>query len=260
MNGIVAYGQQFTSRKGIFHLNLKKLMLPTQTIEKLILDHLQRKCPFSLIRINDGENRAIGYKKFVTKKQMPRWFRYTGVEEPDERVKGALIQAIKGADVVGFPTQEHTMFRPLSEKILTYYKLNSKRICNGIVNRVLLKNGGLSRIIKGQRIILVGLTIGEAAPTFQRMGAKIVGIEPVLGFQDIPRVLRQIEKLPDFDLALVSAGIPAKTICVQISRRLGKVALDMGHVPELVLYPDKRYGEVIKDWLAKNPSVSSRKK
>lgn len=240
-------------------MNLKSQMLPSQRVESIIKEHIQRHLPFSLIRINDGENRALGYNIFVAEKQIPRWFRYTGVEKPDEKVRKALLQSIRDADMVGFPTQDNPVFRPLSEKILTYYQLKPKSICNGIINRFLLKNGGLKRIIGGKRVALIGLTIGEAAEMVQNMGARIVLIEKVHGFNDIPRVLNRLSRAPEYDLALVSAGIPAKIICTQISKRFRKVALDMGHLPELLLYPDKRYGEVISDWLNRFSPALERK-
>lgn len=233
-------------------MNLKSQMLSANQVESLIKDRVQHHRPFSLIRINDGENRALGYGIFVNERQLPRWFRYTGVDKPDESVRRALIQSIKDADMVGFPTQDNPVFRPLSEKILAYYKLKPRYICNGIINRFFIKNGGLKRIIRGQRVALVGLTIGEVAKKLESMGASIVAIEKVHGFKDLPRVLKRLANAPEYDIALVSAGIPAKIICTQLSKRYGKVALDMGHLPELLLYPTKRYGEVITDWLNKH--------
>lgn len=240
-------------------MNLKKLMLSSQYVEHLIIQSLQRHKPLALIRINDGENRALGYKLFVTKKQLPHWYRYTGIEQPNEKVRSALIHSIKEADIVGFPTQDNPLFRPLSEKILSHYKLRPKKICNGIINRFLLKTGGLERIIRGRKVILVGLTIGEALTTFKKMGGDIVGIEKVKGFDDIPRVIKKIASFPEFDVALVSAGIPAKILCCQISKRFGKVALDMGHIPELILNPNKRYGQIMKEWLVKHPPMTTTK-
>jgi hypothetical protein len=232
-------------------MDLRKHMIPSQQVEALIIHSLKLHKPLSLIRINDGENRALGYERFVTKKQLPHWYRYTGVDEPNESIRRALLQSIKDADIVGFPSQDHILFRPLSEKILAYYKLRPKYICNGAVNRYLLKNGGLERIIRGRKVLLIGLTIGKVSAQLKKMGGTIVGTEKVNGFTDIPRVMRRIAAYPDYELALVSAGIPAKIICTQISKRFGKVALDMGHIPELILYPNKRYGQIMKDWLIK---------
>ena len=225
-------------------------IIPTNEVETLIVNHLRQKKPFSLIRINDGENRFLGHGTFG--KLLPSWLRYTGVEKMDNNVRQALIRAIRVADMVGLPTNNGPNFRPLAEKVFDHYHLNPKRICKGTVNIQLYKSGALFRILPGIRTILLGNTLPKVAPVFKEMGAIIVGIEKVRGFSGIPRVLEQVKRFPDFDLALVSAGIPAKTLCTEIRRALGKVALDIGHLPEFIMYPDEVYLNVIRRYLKQN--------
>lgn len=234
-----------------------KQMIPLQRAEEILRQHIQEKKPFSLIRINDGETRAIGYNIFINTKQLPGWYRYTGVDTPTEAVRGALIRAIKEADLVGLPTRSAAPFRPLTEKILTKYQLRPKLICNTNINRWLYHHDGLARLVKGQRLLLLGKTIRKVIPAFRAMGAKVVAAETVNGFADIQRVLQYVRTCPDFDLALVSAGIPAKPICTSIRRFYGKVAIDLGHVPEMMLYPGLRYGEIIRKWLKEHPAAKS---
>lgn len=51
-----------------------KQMIPLQRAEEILRQHIQEKKPFSLIRINDGETRAIGYNIFINTKQLPGWY------------------------------------------------------------------------------------------------------------------------------------------------------------------------------------------
>lgn len=229
-------------------------IIPATDVEKAILSHLQQKKPFSLIRINDGENRFLGHPIFG--KLIPSWLPYTGVNKDDSDARNALIRAIKEADMVGLPIINKPNFRPLAEKVFTYYKLNPHRICKGTINIELYKNGAFRRILPGVRTILLGSTLPKVAHVFKEMGAIIVGMEPVNGFKDIPRVMRKIQHMQSFDLALVAAGFPAKTLCVEIRKTMGKVAMDIGHVPEVILYPDEVYLNVIRRYL-KNSSHSS---
>lgn len=231
-------------------------IIPTDQVETIIKSHLRRKKPFSLIRINDGENRFLGHDIFGD--LIPSWLAYTGVKRTDDEARHALIKAIKTADMVGLPTNDKPNFRPLAEKVFTHYGLNPRRICKGTVNMELFKNGALKRILPGTRVILIGSTIPKVAREFSRMGATIVGTEVVRGFTDIPRVLKRTKKFPRFDLALVSAGIPAKTLCVELQRELGKIAIDIGHVPEYIMFPHEVYLNVIRRYL-RDPRSGAKK-
>jgi hypothetical protein len=231
-----------------------QMIMSPEKVERTILDALLKKKPFSLIRIYDGELRMLGYKIFVSKEQMPNWFRYTGVNVPNEEVRSALLKAFREADMVGLPTRDEFVFRPLAERVIDYFKIQPKKICHGAIHSMLYKNGGLARLVKGRRIILLGCTIHKVAPNFAKMGAKISMVETVNSFSDIPRVMAKISASPPFDMALVSAGIPAKILCTKIRKNFGKVALDIGHVPELIQYPNKKYLDVINQWLVEHPA------
>lgn len=226
-------------------------VISTDQVEAIILKHLHEKKPFSLIRINDGENRFLGHEIFG--KLLPSWLPYTGVDRVNKDIRIALLKAIKEADMVGLPTNDKPNFRPLAEKVLFHYKVNPRRICNGNININLYKNGAFKRILPKTRVILLGSTLSQVANVFRDMGATIVGVESVNGFKDIPRVLRRVRQFPLFDLALVSAGFPAKTLCVEIRKTMGKVALDIGHVPEYILYPGEVYLNVIRRYLKQSP-------
>jgi hypothetical protein len=222
-------------------------IIPTDQVEQTIRDSLREKKPFALIRINDGENRFLGHGVFG--KLLPSWLPYTGIDHHNKTVRSALLKAIKGADMVGLPTNNNSNFRPLAEKVLTHYKLNPPRICSGKINIDLYKSGAFKRFLPKTRIILLGSTLSKVASVFTDMGATIVGMEPVHGFKDMPRVLQQVRRFPPFDLALISAGFPAKSLCVAIRNNLGKVALDIGHIPEYIMYPNEVYLNVIRRYL-----------
>lgn len=233
-------------------------MIHPQAAEKSLMHHIKAKKGFALIRISDGENRALGYKIFINKKQLPGWYRYTGVNIPTEPVRRALIQAIRDADLVGLSIRDGDAFRPLTERILDRYKLRPKQICNANINQWLYSHGGLTRLVKGRRLLLLGCTMSKVKSAFAAMGAKVVATDAVNGFSDIERVIRTIPTYPDFDIALVSAGIPAKPICTKISHIYNKVAIDLGHVPEMILYPDLRYGKIMRMWLKEHPAPNPR--
>jgi hypothetical protein len=55
----------------------------------------------------------------------------------------------------------------------------------------------------------------------------------VNGCGDIERVMDRIRGI-DFDIALVSAGVAAVVIVSRIASRLGKVAVDFGHMADII--------------------------
>ncbi|HHZ20050.1 MAG TPA: hypothetical protein GX391_06030 [Firmicutes bacterium] len=230
------------------------LMLAVQEVEAILLQKVRQKRPFALIRINDGENRVLGLDLFFDRKKLPPWFRYTGVERFDEKIRQALIRSIKEADMVGLPTPDGFAFRPLAEKVLRHFHLSPKLICPGNINRFLLKRKIIEKMVKSRRVLLLGLTMSKVKGAFQRMDARIVAVEPVHGFADLPRVMQKLRVIPDYDIALVAAGIPGKPLCTHIRKTYGKIAVDIGHVPELLLFPNKPYHQIIKNWLKTYPA------
>ena len=66
-------------------------------------------------------------------------------------------------------------------------------------------------------------------------------ISPVNGMSDIPRIMREAAA-HHFDIALVSAGIPAVVIAQRVATELGKVALDFGHLANSFLKGEASYG------------------
>ena len=45
-----------------------------------------------------------------------------------------------------------------------------------------------------------------------------------------------------------------ETPFMHIRKTYGKIAVDIGHVPELLLFPNKPYHQIIKNWLKTYPA------
>jgi hypothetical protein len=87
------------------------------------------------------------------------------------------------------------------------------------VNHVILKN----------RIYLVGSKSKYYAQKFKEiLGIDVVGVSTISDYSEINKVMHEMSEV-EFDVALVSAGVNAKIICYEMSKKDNRVYLDMGH-------------------------------
>ena len=93
----------------------------------------------------------------------------------------------------------------------------------------------MPRLLQGRKLLIIGNAAPELAHVLTGHGFIITGIiSPVNGFADIERVMVEVRDI-EFDLALVSAGIPAVMISYRIAAERGKVALDFGHLADAIV-------------------------
>jgi hypothetical protein len=153
------------------------------------------------------------------------------------RARDEVAEAVRRASVVGVPLSRKPFFQPLLFAVWQAHGVDphSLRLTTSTINFALYEHGWLFRLLVGRRVLLVGNTAGPLARALTDRGVAVAGaVHPVRGFDDIPRVLAEAAAF-DFDLALVSAGIPAVPICVRLAEATGKVALDFGHLADVVV-------------------------
>jgi hypothetical protein len=79
------------------------------------------------------------------------------------------------------------------------------------------------------KVLLIGNRMNEGKTLFNYLGyVSIAGTIPVKGVESVSSVLYAVQQY-EFDIALVSAGIPANLICVALAEQ-NKVAIDFGHL------------------------------
>jgi hypothetical protein len=106
---------------------------------------------------------------------------------------------------------------------------------NSTINYGLYQAGLLTQLLTGRKLLVIGNAASELARVLTGRGYVVSGIiSPVKGFPDIERVMAELRD-SEFDLALVSAGIPAVILCWRIAVERGKVALDFGHMADMIV-------------------------
>lgn len=222
---------------GISHLSpgsLIPLLSPAETALALrgALDNAQ---PFSIVRLGDGELLTLAHDIVISVEEAKNrgpFLPYAGVELPAYDIREKLASAIRRADIIGVPVARHPSFQGLLFPVLAHYQLNPAglRLTSSTVNYALAEEGLLLSLLRGRRVLIIGDRAEGLASVLQRQGIQITGlVTPVRGVYDAEAAVQEASGY-SFDIALVAAGIAAVLICTEIAGRLGKCALDFGHL------------------------------
>ncbi|GGA35796.1 hypothetical protein GCM10010917_21220 [Paenibacillus physcomitrellae] len=189
----------------------------------------------SLVRLGDGELLTLAHDTVLPVEEARRrgpFLPYAGVELPDPGVREKLAQALFKADIIGVPQSRHPSFQGLLFPVLSHYGLDPAklRLTLSTVNYAMVERGLLLPLLQGRKVLVVGNKSPGLAEVLARSGVEIGGIIPsVQGAHDAENAVAAAAG-HSFDLALVSAGIAAVLICSEIASRLGKPAIDFGHL------------------------------
>ncbi|MCG8515514.1 MAG: GT-D fold domain-containing glycosyltransferase [Halanaerobiales bacterium] len=215
-------------------------MITPREVYLLINSALDEKKDLSLVRLGDGEGIALAQGLCKTEEELKKYnfLEYAGLTPPDYQARDELAIAIRTADLIGISANLMEDFQPLTCKALQQHSIKIKdlTITTANINRSLFQEGYFKAIIKkeGLKITLVGNKAIELAGVLKNY-CNITGIvSPVNGVKGIPRVLEEL-KNHNFDLLLVSAGIPAVIICAKAAKIFNCVALDFGHMADQIV-------------------------
>lgn len=212
---------------------------------KEVIEAIKNKKPYSWIRIGDGEIVFLQQEYVRSIDQIRKsvgWSsanNYCGASIPNLELRDRLIEAIKNSNLVGvFQGDPDTMncFKVIniSPRNIFYAFDNVFLPMNAtFVNHVILKN----------RIYLVGSKSKYYAQKFKEiLGIDVVGVSTISDYSEINKVMHEMSEV-EFDVALVSAGVNAKIICYEMSKKDNRVYLDMGHAWDNAFHPPPYYQE-----------------
>lgn len=211
------------------------LLLPAQEVARALQDAMDGGHPLSLVRLGDGELLTLAHDAILPVEEVLErgpFLPYSGVELPAHPIREALAEALRRADIIGVPQSRHPSFQGLLLPVFNHYGLNlaGLQLTSSTVNYSLEEEGLLIPLIQGRKVLIIGNRAEGLALALQRHGIEISGlITPVRGTHDTEQVVQAASGYV-FDIALVAAGVAAVLICTEIASRLGKPALDFGHL------------------------------
>ncbi len=207
---------------------LNGLMSPRQVAETF--QHaLEEKRPINHVNLGDGEiiflafGRSAGFEKWPSPSDIDPYFKYVS----DSTIRDAMLDGVLGSDIIGMPARLYTGNWSEAEAVLNSFSIPTQRICDSYTGRLLHNEGLLYEILKDKRVCLLGNHVGNLVPLLKKNHTEIVGQTEVNYFEDIPRVKNYLSQI-DFDIAILSAGMPTLILSPWISRTLGRSAFDFG--------------------------------
>lgn len=212
-------------------------VMGTEEVVGLMRQAMDERTPFSLVRLGDGELLTMAQDVLMSVKQVREeggFLSYAGVQVPDLSARDQVVEAVRGASVVGLPLLRVPNFQPLFFAVCRAYGIDyrSLRLTHSTINYAIYLEHNFPGLVAGRRVLLVGNQAGPLAGYLRSNGVHVVdAISPVQGMADVPRVLAEIAAR-SFDIALVSAGVPAVVIAYKIASELGGVAVDFGHLAD----------------------------
>lgn len=218
---------------GEYYLHL----LPSSTVFEEIRAAIQARRPFSLVRLGDGELLTMAHGTVISEEEAVRrgpFLPYAGVKLPNVGLGLSLAEAVRRANLIGVPESRHPSFQGLLSPVCHHYGLDlrSFHLTSSTVNFALCQERLLYSLLLGSRVLVIGNHAERLGQVLGHAGITVSGkVLPVLGTDDVERTIDRAAAV-DFDIALVSAGVAAVLICVQLAERFGKVALDFGHVAD----------------------------
>lgn len=219
------------------HASARHVLMGPEEVSRSVAAALEHRLPFSLVRLGDGELLTLAQDTVMTADQVRReapFLTYAGIEVPDLEARDQLAASIKRSTIVGIPKNRMPHYQPLAFAAFKAHGIHyrSLSLTDSQINFLLVHSGLLQPLLYDRRLLIVGNKAEELSRFLQARGFRIAGtLSPVRGFRDVERTFSQI-RAHDFDIALISAGVPAVLLVERTANELGKVALDFGHLAD----------------------------
>jgi hypothetical protein len=197
---------------------------------------VRRKRPVSVIRLGDVMAKLLARRKVQSLNYVSR---FLGVKlPPSPRLQRDLERSVRGANIVGVSHYRESI------KFLKLYMQKSGwkpvRIADSFVNDQLYERGYLHRLIKQNRVALVGRAAPEAARQLRRRGYKVVLTVGLDGYGQVDAALRRLKQhRGSIDLVLVGASVPGRILCTKIKQQLRLSAVEIGHMMDALSKPSE---------------------
>lgn len=222
-------------------------MLSTLEVIGKIAKALEEKTPLSVVRVGDGENLCLAqYHVWPIRKVLKtRWgtlsrkTKWKGVRLPNVKLREALIQSIKKADIVGIPyeddkeilAEKSNHLRPLTDACFERYGIRPKAICHTFVNRHMVEYEEFWEMLRGKRIAIISRWGNDfkkwVSKKYNAFDIKFVKTIRIDRFEQISSVLRKMRSV-ECDLVFISAGVNAVILAQKLAEKQGRIAVDFG--------------------------------
>lgn len=217
--------------------NYEKNILTTDEVLEMIKAAVDNKQPYSLARFGHGEIAELSWDTNPHFSYLMEYYRdYAGITKPAREIKPQLIEAWKTATTCGvLPSWED---KTGAEKSIPIFKnINSipTSLCSAFINYEIHEKELFWRILKKQKVIIVGRRASQAEPIFKAKGVSVVGTVGLNNIEELEKAYQTLIANDEWQIAILSAGIPATILAPQLANSTKRIALDIGHALDLII-------------------------
>ncbi|PHD74971.1 hypothetical protein COF64_13860 [Bacillus sp. AFS043905] len=235
--------------EGNYHF--EKYLLDNRKVMKLLDQAIKQNRGFSLARFGIGEISYLSYPAnglFV--QEFKRYESYAGVSNSPEMIRRELVRSLRDTDIAGLIAPWRLdPWAKQTRAVLEQLKFMPSKACCAWIMQSLLDEGTLWPWLSNKKVFLVGRRSKEAEIVFREQGIQITGSIVLNGYDELNRVQNELQSNQKWEIALISAGIPATILAPRIAKLTQKVAIDFGHALDMIL-DGKEYklSDLVKKW------------
>ncbi|CAM3762325.1 hypothetical protein GCM10009865_01060 [Aeromicrobium ponti] len=240
-------------------------MLETSEVVNLLIEASLQKKPLSLARFGHSEI-SLAWTTYPDWVKGWKYREYNGATDNPQKMQEAIRESIKLTDIVGFhrstsKSEEDRRFAQITKEMLEALQIVPKYVCSAWITHQLIKNQQFWDWLCQQKVVLVGRRSKDALPLFQKKGITVTNIINLEGVADIERVYKLLCRNPNWDVALISAGLPASILVPRVARDSGKIAIDFGHAIDKIIEGNNfRFGKTADEFNKINAKNTPKKR
>ncbi len=235
--------------EGTYHF--ENQLLDNMKVIKLLDQAIKQKKGFSLARFGIGEISYLSWPaNGLLVQEFKRYESYTGVSHAPEIIRRELFRALRDTDIAGLIAPWRLdPWAKQTRTVLEQLKFMPTKSCCAWIMQSLLDEGTLWPWLSNKKVFLVGRRSKEAEIVFREQGIQITGSIGLNGYEELIRVQNELQSNQEWEIALISAGIPATILAPRIAKLTQKVAIDFGHAIDIIL-DGKEYklSDLVKKW------------
>ncbi|MEB2628193.1 GT-D fold domain-containing glycosyltransferase [Peribacillus frigoritolerans] len=235
--------------EGNYHF--EKYLLDNRKVIKLLDQAIKQNRGFSLARFGIGEMSYLSYPaNELLVQEFKRYESYAGVSHAPEIIRRELVRSLRDTDIAGLIAPWRLdPWAKQTRTVLEELKFMPTKACCAWIMQSLLDEGTLWPWLSNKKVFLVGRRSKEAEIVFREQGIQISGSMGLDGYDELIRVQNELQSNQEWEIALISAGIPATILAPRIAKSTKKVAIDFGHALDMILDGEEyKLSDLVKKW------------
>ncbi|MEI4801435.1 GT-D fold domain-containing glycosyltransferase [Bacillus sp. FJAT-51639] len=228
--------------------------LSTYEVLGILEEAINKKEAFSLTRFSHAEISCLSRKCNRELFHLMNDLRlYNGFNGTIESTARKVLKSLQTTNVTGLIRQDcedsGDFWYGNTKKLLHHLRFVPKIICSVWVTHEMIKEQKFWELLQNKKIAIIGRRAQEAIPYFQEKHVNVTIALPLEGTNHIGELHQYLSKSNDWDIALLSAGIPATILTPMLANSTGRIVIDFGHALDMVIDGDSfDFNEIFKQW------------